>query len=250
MKEQKKLTIGMSIFAFIIFVAFGIIIVTEKSAPYFSPRIDKKLNEYLKDNYTSVINELNIGNTNYKNTEYQLKITSFENENLYFYLKYSNKKITDTYKEDYLEGKTLLTKISTDLEEELNKKYNQNFKVTFITTLDKFSKQVKEKIIKEENISSLSIYTLESEITSSWNSEAITLEIQSFYNTLKQDNINPKIYNITINDSNKENKSIKINNLSKEIIENNETLITIINDIINGKNSDILDQNNITYKQI
>ena len=90
-KQQKKLTLQMGIFSFIIFVAFGVIIVTEKTAPYFSYRIDEKFNKYLQTNYTSIINEFDIGKTNYKKTKYQLKITSNENKNLYFYLKYSNK---------------------------------------------------------------------------------------------------------------------------------------------------------------
>lgn len=249
MKEQKKLTLGMAIFSFILFVCFGVIIVTEKSAPYFSTRIDKKLNEYLKNNYTSIINNFNIGNTNYKNTAYQLKITSQENKDLYFYLKYSNRKITDTYQEDYLEGKTLLTKISKDIEQELNKKYAKNFNVKVLTTLDKFSNQVRSKIIKEENIISLPIYSLETNITTIWNTQLITTEIQNFHNTLVQDNITPKSYNLTIIDANKENKSIKINNLTKDIIENNDNLTIIINEILSGKNSDILKENNITYKQ-
>lgn len=249
MKEQKKLTLGMAIFSFILFVCFGVIIVTEKSAPYFSTRIDKKLNEYLKNNYTSIINDFNIGNTNYKNTVYQLKITSQENKDLYFYLKYSNRKITDTYQEDYLEGKTLLTKISKDIEQELNKKYSKDFNVKILTTLDKFSNQVRSKIIKEENIISLPIYSLETNITTIWNTQSITIEIQNFHNTLVQDNIKPKSYNLTIIDTNKENKSIKINNLTKDIIENNDNLTIIINEILSGKNSDILKENNITYKQ-
>ncbi len=250
MKEQKKLTIGMAIFAFTIFVCFGVIVVTEKTAPYFSSRIDKKLNSYLKENYTSIINELKIGNTNYKNTVYQLKITSLENKDLYFYLKYSNKKITDTYKEDYLEGKTLLSKISSDIEKELNTKYSKEFKVTILTTLDKSSEQIKDKFIKEENISSLPVYSLETTLKTSWSQDAIAKEIISFHSRLLQDNINPKSYNLILVDKKGENKSIKINNLTKKQIENNKTLASIINDIINSKNSNILTKNNITYEQI
>ena len=43
MKEQRKLTIGMAIFTFIVFISFGVILLNEKSAPYFEPRIEKKL---------------------------------------------------------------------------------------------------------------------------------------------------------------------------------------------------------------
>lgn len=249
-KQQKKLTLQMGIFSFIIFVAFGVIIVTEKTAPYFSYRIDEKFNKYLQTNYTSIINEFDIGKTNYKKTKYQLKITSNENKNLYFYLKYSNKNIEDTYKKDYLEGKTLLNKISKDMEDTLQKKYNKEFKIKFLTTLDKITGKRKEQILKEENILSIPIYSLQATTASQWNTTAITQEIQSFHNTLKIENITPNSYILTIDDINKENKSIKISNLTKKTIENTEILTIIINDIINGKNSDIIKENNISYKQI
>lgn len=250
MKEQKRLTIGMTIFAFFIFVSFGIIIVTEKSAPYFSPKIDKKLNTYLKENYASIINELNVGNTNYEDTIYKLKVTSAKNKNLYFYIKYSNREITDTYQEDYKEGKTLLEKICTDLERKLENKYKQKFSINILTTLDKFSDQVKENIIQEENISTLPIYSLDTTIQTTFTKEEITNTIQLFYKQLLKDNITPKSYNLTIVDREKENKSIKINGLTKEIIEDDEVLLPIINDIISGKNSSILKEKNITYEQI
>ena len=249
MKEQKKLTIGMAIFYLIIFVSFGTIIVTEKAAPYLSDKIDKKLNEYIQQNYTSIIKDLKIGNTIYDKTIYQLKITSIENEDLYFYIKYSNKKITDTYKEDYLEGRTLLTKTSNNLEKKLEKKYQQKFKITILTTLNKLSFQVKKQVLNG-NLESTPIYSLQTEIISPWNQETIVVNIENLYNTLTQDNIIPKSYNLIIIDQNKEHKNIKINNLSKEIITNNELLSTIISDIINGKNSNFLTENNITYEQI
>ena len=186
----------------------------------------------------------------YQDTKYQLKITSNENKNLYFYLKYSNKNIEDTYKKDYLEGKTLLNKISKDMEDTLQKKYNKEFKIKFLTTLDKITGKRKEQILKEENILSIPIYSLQATTASQWNTTAITQEIQSFHNTLKIENITPNSYILTIDDINKENKSIKISNLTKKTIENTEILTIIINDIINGKNSDIIKENNISYKQI
>ena len=108
MKEQKKLTIKMAIFTFIIFVCFGIIILNEKSAPYYASRIHKKLLTYLNETYKDEINTFSIDDTKYKNTKYTLKVKSKENKNLYFIVTYNSKKITDTYKEDYLEGKTLI----------------------------------------------------------------------------------------------------------------------------------------------
>ena len=249
MKEQKKLTIGMGIFSFIIFVSFGVIILNEKTAPLYSTRIDTKFSEYINKNYKDIANNIISEKTKYKNTEYKTKIISKENENLYFYIKLSNKKITDTYKEDYLEGKTLLNKISNDLEKKLNGKYNKDFKIKFLTTLNELNDKKKEILIKEIDAASLSIYSLETEINTIWTIETIANEIITLHNNLTLENIKPNNYILTINDLNKEKKSIKINNLKPNIIENNLILNEVLNDIINSNNSDLLNNNKITYEQ-
>ena len=84
MKEQKKLTLGMAIFTFIIFVAFGVVILNEKSAPYFIPRIEKKLLTYIDEKYKDEKEDFTISKTKYEKTKYQLKITNKKNKNLYF----------------------------------------------------------------------------------------------------------------------------------------------------------------------
>ena len=124
MKEQKKLTLGMAIFTFIIFVSFGVIILNEKSAPYFAPKIEKKLIDYLKTEYKDEYNDFDIGTTIYSKTKYNLKVTAKKNKNLYFNIFYDNKKITDTYEKDYKQGKTLLNSITKKIEDELKNKYN------------------------------------------------------------------------------------------------------------------------------
>ena len=113
MKEQKKLTIKMAIFTFIIFVCFGIVILNEKSAPYYASRIHKKLLTYLNETYKDEINTFSIDDTKYKNTKYTLKVKSKENKNLYFIVTYNSKKITDTYKEVLKEEN--INKLTTDL---------------------------------------------------------------------------------------------------------------------------------------
>ena len=136
MKEQKKLTLGMAIFTFIIFVSFGVIILNEKSAPYFAPKIEKKILEYLKTEYKEEYNDFDIGTTIYSKTKYNLKVTSKKNKNLYFKIFYNNKKITDTYKEDYKQGKTLLNSITEKVEKQLKNKYNQEFNIIMSKSLD------------------------------------------------------------------------------------------------------------------
>ena len=248
MKEQKKLTLGMAIFTFIIFVSFGVIILNEKSAPYFAPKIEKKLIDYLKTEYKDEYNDFDIGTTIYSKTKYNLKVTAKKNKNLYFNIFYDNKKITDTYEKDYKQGKTLLNSITKKIKDELKNKYNQDFNIIMSKSLDEYSKQIQNNLILKNDLKSLKIYTLETTITSKWNTNDIGSKIIKLNNNLKEENLTPKSYNITIINSKDATKSVKISNLTTEIIEDSTLLSSIISDIIKNENSKLLKQNNITYK--
>lgn len=248
MKEQKKLTLGMAIFTFIIFVSFGVIILNEKSAPYFAPKIEKKILEYLKTEYKEEYNDFDVGTTIYSKTKYNLKVTSKKNKNLYFKIFYNNKKITDTYKEDYKQGKTLLNSITEKIEKQLKNKYNQEFNIIMSKSLDEYSKQIQDNIILKNDLKSLKIYTLETTISSKWNTTDIGTKIIKLNTNLKSEDITPKNYNITIINPKNPIKSIKISNLTPETIEDSTLLSSIISDIIKNENSELLKQNNITYK--
>lgn len=248
MKEQKKLTLSMAIFTFIIFVSFGVIILNEKSAPYFAPKIEKKLIDYLKTEYKDEYNDFDIGTTIYSKTKYNLKVTAKKNKNLYFNIFYDNKKITDTYEKDYKQGKTLLKSITKKIEDKLKNKYNQDFNIIMSKSLDEYSKQIQDNLILKNDLKSLKIYTLETTITSKWNTNDIGSKIIKLNNNLKEENLTPKSYNITIINSKDATKSVKISNLTTEIIEDSTLLSSIISDIIKNENSELLKQNNITYK--
>ena len=76
------------------------------------------------------------------------------------------------------------------------------------STLNELNDKKKEILIKETDAASLSIYTLETEINTTWTIDEITNEIITLHNNLIQENIKPNNYILTINDLNKENKSI------------------------------------------
>lgn len=248
MKEQKKLTISMAIFTFIIFICFGVIILNEKSAPYFAPKIEKKLTDYINEKYEDELDNFNIGTTKYTKTKYELKVESKKNKNLYFIVTYYNKKIADTYKTDYKEGQTLIKAITKVEEKELKSKYKQDFKITNVKTLDQLSDQIKNHIIERNEFKSLQIYTLETSIKTKYNTNEISSEIISLNDTLNKENINPKSYNITVINSKNPAQSIKLNNIKTEIITNPTLLNDIISVIIKKEKSNILTDNNITYK--
>lgn len=243
---MKKLQLQYYIFLIIIFVLFTILITGEKLSPLMVNKIDKKLNNYIKEKYN--LNDIKTSKTIYKDTKYQKKIISKSNNNYYFIVYYNKNKITDTYKEDYIEGKTFLNYISKSIEKKIYKKTNIKYSITINNKFNKFTDEVKEKVLKEESLESLSIYTLSYELKTSFDNN-ISKQIINIDNNLFNNNINPKSYEITIINDKDITKSIKIKGINRDIIKSNN-LNTIINDIISNKKSNILEENNITYENL
>ena len=241
MNKQKKLLLERSIFILIVFVCLGIIVITEKFGNIMIPKATKKINTYIEDKYKDL--NLKTNKVKSKNTTYTMKVESKENKNHYFYINYYNRKLTDTYKKDYVEGKNLLTYIKKQLKKEINNKTNTNCDIEITSTLDKYTDIVKERIIKEDNLLELKFFIIKKEIIiDKWDEETISNRINSFLE--KFENINPKSYTITITNKEDITESIEIKNITNKV--NKE----IISDIINNKKSDLLKENKITYKYL
>lgn len=241
MNKQKKLLLERSIFILVVFVCLGIIVITEKFGNIMIPKATKKINTYIEDKYKDL--NLKTNKVEFKNTTYTMKVESKENKNHYFYINYYNRKLTDTYKKDYVEGKNLLTYIKKKLKKEINNKTNTNCDIEITSTLDKYTDIVKERIIKEDNLLELKFFIIKKElIIDKWDEGTISNRINRFLE--KFENINPKSYTITITNKEDITESIEIKNITNKI--NKE----IISDIINNKKSDLLKENKITYKYL
>ncbi len=247
MKKSQKLLLGRNIFASAIIIIFTIIVINEKGSTIFLPKVEEKMNEYIKNNYADIENDISYNKITYNKTQYTMKVKNKSNKNLYFYIYYSNKKITDTYKKDYLKGETLLKHIKKDLTKEINTKTNQNCSIEIVSTLDSFTPQVKERIINEDNLSQLKFYSIKKELfIKNWNEKEIATEISSFINSIKENNITPKYYTITITDKADITKSIKIDNLT-DLFITNKNQEQIISAIINDEKSQLLTDQKIEY---
>ena len=247
MHKQRRLLYGQALFAILIIVAFGLIIINEKKTILLMPKAQEKLDNYIEEKYSEL--DINKGKITLKNDKYMMKITSKDNKNLYFYVTYKKDKITDTYKKDYLEGNSLLNKIKKDLESSILKDLKIKTKVEIDTKLNNFTEQIQEKILKED-IKKLKIYYIEFNITiNKWDKENITKDINNMNNKIYSNDYNPKDINITITNNDDITESYKINNLTKEFI-NKESNNQIINDIINNKETNILKENKITFEQL
>ena len=241
MNKQKKLVLERSIFIVIVFVCLGIIVITEKFGNIMIPKATKKINTYIEERYKDL--NLKTNEVTFKNTTYTMKVESKENKNHYFYINYYNRKITDTYKKDYVEGKNLLTHIKKVLKKEISNKTNTNCDIEITSALDEYTDIVKERIIKEDNLLELKFFIIKKElIIDKWDEETITNKINNFLD--KFDNITPKSYTIIITNEEDITESIEIKNITNKV--NKE----IISDIINNKKSDLLKENKITYKYL
>lgn len=249
MKKQKQLLFARSIFIFIILVAFGVIIVTEKAGGILIPKANEKIKDYINTKYKNEKDNFKLGKTTFKNTTYTMKVTNKENKNHYFYINYSHKKTTDTYKKDYVEGKTLLTYIKKNLKRDIEKETSTSCEIIILNTLDKYTTIVQNKIIKEDNLKELKFYNLKKEIIiKNWNSKEISEKISNTITMYKENNITPKNYIIIITNKDDVTNSIEIT-LNEEFI-NNSSQEKIISDIINDNNSKLLKENKITYKYL
>jgi len=241
MNKQKKLSFERGIFVFIVFVLLGVIVVTEKFGSIMIPKATKKINNYIEENYKDL--NLKTNEVTFKNTTYTMKVESKENKNHYFYINYYNRKITDTYKKDYVEGKNLLNHIKKKLKKTITNKTNTNCDIEITSTLNKYTDVVRNRIIKEDNLLELKFYIIKKELViENWNEEDITNKINNFIN--KFEDITPKSYTITITNKDDITESIEIKNITNTLSKE------IINDIINDNKSDLLKENKITYKYL
>ena len=250
MRKEKRLTIYMSLLFLLVMVVFAVTILNEEKSTILLPRIDKKLNTYLDNNYKELKNKVKTDKTIYKKDTNKLKVISKKNKNLYFFINDKDKNITSTYKTDYLEGKTLLTKISSDLKKEINNKLDYKIDIKINTKLNKFSKKVRKKIISEKNLISFKIYDIYKDVEiDKLDTDNIYKEIKKLKTDCDNNKITPKSYNFIFTNKNDITESLEINNISNDLIEKND-LKTVINDILNKKDSNILKNNNITYKYL
>ncbi len=248
MNSKKGLLLGRGIFIIIVIVSLGLIVINENGGELFIEKANKKIDNYIEANFQTTINSFNTEKTKYKNTIYSRKITSKKNKNHYFYINYDKKEVTDTYKKDYEEGKTILNYLNKKIEKEIKKKTKETCKVFPVGKLNNYSEKVQERIIKEEDLLELKYYYIEKElIIDKWNKKDITIEIEKLIKTMKNNNITPKYYVITITSKEDITKSIEITNITEDFINLNNKE-EIINNILEDKETNILKENKITYK--
>lgn len=250
MKKEKKLLLARNIFVFIIFVSFGVIIVTEKGKDILIPKVEKEMQEYLVEKYPDIKDQVEMSEVTLNNNTYQMTISSKENKELNFKIKKSHRKITDTYKKDYLEGSSLLTNLQKELQDNIRKQTSTEADITIISTLDQFTDAVRDRIIKEDNLLELKFYTIKKEIMiADWNKENITKSIIKDINLFENKGITPKNYIFIITNQKDITESIEITNITSSFKEESRN-IEMVQDILDDHQSKLLKENKITFKYL
>lgn len=226
---ESKLFFEMTIFFFIVILCFGLLIIKEKSTSFRKEKVSKKIDEYINSNYKYIKNELKKDKIKYENNAYYIKIYNNENKDLNFIISYKNKKITSTYKKDYLEGKSLFNVLEKNMNDKL-KKINtnstyKNLKITYDLKLNNCTDIIKNKLIKGNY--DLNLYTINDKKTIVLNSNTLQNEIIKLHEYIISIGLNPKNYNLTYTDLNNETKSINII-INEEILKNNIDIGKII----------------------
>lgn len=246
-KTESKLYFEMIIFFFIIILCFGLLIIKEKGNSYKKNKINEKIDDYIESEYKDNINDIVSSKIKQdKNTYYKIVYNS-SNKDLNFKVTYKNKKITSTYKKDYLEGKSLFSVLEKNMNDKLKKvnsdNYYKSLKITYNLTLNNCTDSIKSKLISGDY--NLSLYTVNDKRSITLTKEVLQSEIMKLHNYMISLNFIPKDYNLTYTDINNETKSINII-VSEETLKNNVDVGRII--IENDEKN--LNLNNIKVKYL
>lgn len=248
MSSKNQLISSMWIFTTIIVILFSIIIINEKKYIFLEEKIEKRLISYINNHYKEIKNNLIVKKIKYsqKDYSYRIKLCHKENKNLYFYVIYKKKKISSTYKKDYVEGNSLLSYYQKTFEKELNKGRKSKTTIVFSKSLDHYTNDVYEKILQNQ-IKDLPIYKIKTELKpSSFQEDVITTAIKDYYKELSLLGYHAKSIEFTFlfDDI---SQSFTLKNMTNELINNNTK--EIISGIIN-RDEDIMKQYPIIYKYI
>ncbi len=246
--KEKRLFTEMIIFLFIIILCFGLIIINYKSDEIKLKKVEEKIDEYIKDNYSDIDKDVKKEKLKQKNNSYSIKIYNKNNKNLFFYITYKDKKITSTYPKDYLEGNSLTSyynkKINKDLKAKNKNSNFSNLTISYDVKLNDCTDLIYKRLIN--NKYNLPIYTINDEETIPFDAISINKRIQLTSKYVNSIGFTPKYYSLTYTDSNNLVNSMNIK-FKSDIL--NISTLDIGSAIVNN-NKSILEKYSIEIKYL
>lgn len=244
---MKSLKIQYAIFSMLVIVALISIILSQKMFPILSDKVDKKLTQYIEDNYKD--KDLVSEKTIYKDNKYQKKVYNKDNKYLYFTIYYKDKEIKDNYKKEYVEGNTFLKHISKIIEKDIKNKTKFKTKVSFLKTLNNYNDDIKDRLIKEKNIQELSIYKLNMKLKITYDKKIVSNRLKEIINILNTNNIKPKEIVFEITNEKDITKTIEISIFDTKLLEDEE-FEEDIDAILNKKPLKVTQNDKIKYRYL
>lgn len=189
-RKMNSLMIGQALLFGLIIVFFGIIIVREKVPSLKSKNVEEDINLYYEDNYHDL--DVTKGDLEYNKSDNSYSITYYDKayEELNFTITYSNNKITDNYKDNYVKGKDVLKRASKDVLDKYKDIFSntnyENIKVEF-KDLDEYSKAEVVDIL-EGNIYNTGYYSVSYYVKVDSLDEVYLNNLINSFNTIAADN--------------------------------------------------------------
>lgn len=189
-KKMNRLMIGQALLFGLVIIFFGIIIVNEKVPSLKSKNVEEDINLYYEDNYHDL--DVSKGDLKYNKDDNSFSITYYDKnyKELNFAITYTNNKITDNYKENYVKGKDVLKRASKDVLDKYKDIFsNTNYekiKVEF-KDLDEYSKAEAIDIL-EGNIYNTGYYSVSYYVKVDSLDEVYLNNLINSFNTIAADN--------------------------------------------------------------
>lgn len=189
-RKMNSLMIGQALLFGLIIVFFGIIIVREKVPSLKSKNVEEDINLYYEDNYHDL--DVTKGDLEYNKSDNSYSITYYDKayEELNFTITYSNNKITDNYKDNYVKGKDVLKRASKDILDKYKDIFSntnyENIKVEF-KDLDEYGKAEVVDIL-EGNIYNTGYYSVSYYVKVDNLDEVYLNNLINSFNTIAADN--------------------------------------------------------------
>ena len=203
-RKMNSLMIGQALLFGLIIVFFGIIIVREKVPSLKSKNVEEDINVYYEDNYNDL--DVSKGDLVYNKDDNSYSITYYDKayEELNFTITYSNNKITDNYKDNYVKGKDVLKRASKDVLDKYKDIFSntnyENIKVEF-KDLDEYSKAEVIDIL-EGNIYNTGYYSVSYYVkVDSLDDVYLNNLINSFNSIALSNGLNTNNYSVTFDNN-------------------------------------------------
>ena len=189
-RKMNSLMIGQALLFGLIIVFFGIIIVREKVPSLKSKNVEEDINVYYEDNFNDL--DVSKGDLVYNKDDNSYSITYYNKDykELNFTITYSNNKITDNYKDNYVKGKDVLKRASKDVLDKYKDIFSntnyENIKVEF-KDLDEYSKAEVVDIL-EGNIYNTGYYSVSYYVKVDSLDDVYLNNLINSFNTIAADN--------------------------------------------------------------